>query len=92
MECDVMMTWENLRCKLSYQADTLKVDANKSCIITMRKSGFSPREICRELVISWSMVYRWIRRWEEQGALNACPLSSTLRKTTKGQYYLHQRS
>lgn len=43
--------------------------ANRDRIIGMRESYCSPCEISRELGISQSMVYWWIR-WEEEGTLN----------------------
>ncbi|XP_037776235.1 uncharacterized protein LOC119573203 [Penaeus monodon] len=58
---------------------------NRGRIIGMRESGLSPSEISRELGISRSVIYRWIKRWEEESTLNDRPRSGAPRKTTEDQ-------
>ncbi|KAK4325159.1 hypothetical protein Pmani_004312 [Petrolisthes manimaculis] len=57
--------------------------AQRGRIVGMKEAGLSAAdEIAAELGLHRATVYRWIRRWEEDGKLRDRPRSGVKRKTT----------
>ena len=54
-------------------------------IVGMRESGLTPTQIARELGLSRTTVYLWLKRWEEEGNLKDKRRTGAPRKTTAAE-------
>lgn len=59
-------------------------EADRALVVWMWECGQSARTIARDVHISVTTVYRWVRQWKQEGSLTARPRSRKVRATPPG--------